>query len=99
MKLNDYYYFTIGSHFLSAIINADYSGLDDAEERQLNDFLANLPPAAVGGVWELDDDEFETHFDCCEVTDLHSDCVNVSLHFHNPELIVQASGDEENLLY
>ena len=99
MKLNDFYNYTIGSHFLSAIINADCSGLTDEDERQLDDFLANLPPAAVGGVWELQDDEYETDFARCEVTDLMSDCVNVNLHFHNPELVVQASGDEENLLY
>jgi hypothetical protein len=97
MKLNDYYYFTVGSHFLSAIINADCSGLDDSDERALNDFIANLPPAAVGGTWDVED--YETHFNRCEVTDLHSDCVNVSLHFYNPELVVPRSGDEENLLY
>ena len=83
MKLNDFYEYTIGSHFLSAIVNDDYSGLDGEDERQLKDFLESLPPAAAGGVWIVQDDE--AHFARCEVTDLYADCLTVKLHFHNPE--------------
>ena len=83
MKLNDFYEYTIGSHFLSAIINSDCSGLDDRDEWFLDEFLANLPPAAVGGSWDVQDGEAE--FALCEVTNLYSDCVTVKLHFHNPE--------------
>jgi hypothetical protein len=97
VKLNDFYEYTIGSHFLSALINSDCSGLTDEDERLLDDFLANLPPAAVGGSWDVQ--EGETEFARCEVTDLYSDCMTVSLWFDNPALAVQASGDEENLLY
>ena len=97
MKLNDFYEYTIGSHFLSAIINGDCSGLEDSEERQLDDFLANLPFVAVGGTWKVQ--ESTNDFARCEVTDLHSDCETVSLWFHNPDLVVKRTGDEENLLY
>lgn len=40
--MNDYYTFNIASHYASAIVNGDYSGLDDAEEKELNEFLDNL---------------------------------------------------------
>ena len=84
--LNDYYEFTISETFLSAIFNGDESGLDDWESRVLGQFLECLPSEAVGGVWEIADDEFEAHFERCEITHLHSNCVTICLHFHNATL-------------
>ena len=97
MKLNDFYEYTVATHFSSAIFNDDRSGLDDEEERLLDDFIANLPPAAVTGTWQVQENTDD--FDRCEVTDLYSDCVTLSLWFYNPDLAVSLTGDEENLLY
>jgi Ulp1 family protease len=49
----DYYEYNIAGHWLSAIIDSDYTGLTDHEERQLDQFMNNLP---VIGHWDIDDD-------------------------------------------
>jgi len=36
------YIFNIASHYASAIVNGDYTGLEDNEEKELNNFLAHL---------------------------------------------------------
>lgn len=81
--LNDHYEYTIASHWFSAIINDDYTGLSDEEENQLARFLSeanNLPDAT----WQLPDDE--THFAICEISGLFSDCHTVKLFFTNETL-------------
>ena len=37
--INDYYDFAIAGHFLPALINGDYTGLDDTEAKQLDQFV------------------------------------------------------------
>jgi len=49
----DHYEYNISGHWLSALINSDYTGLTDHEEKQLDRFIANLP---VIGHWDIDDD-------------------------------------------
>jgi len=73
---NNYYEYDIGVHFLSAMINNDYSGLEDDEEKQLNDFLDGLP--VKNGVWDCADD---VDFVRCEVSGLYNDCIAVRLWF------------------
>ena len=82
--INDYYEFNISEHFLSAIVNDDYSGLNDVEENLLNRFLSqqnNLDNPS----WEIIDGE--PHFIDCDVTGLFSNCHEVRLHFFNPEIV------------
>lgn len=68
--------YTVGVHFLSPIFNGDYTGLEDQEESQLDQWLREFP---------LD----QGHFSCdyqerflahCAVTGLLSDCINICYH-------------------
>ena len=65
------YTYTIGAHFLPALINGDETGLTLEEQNLLSGFDANLPGA---GHWSCGDaDEF--NFARCDITDLMSACV------------------------
>lgn len=55
--------YTIGQHFVSAIINGDFSGLSDAEEHDLLSFLAQVETV---GHWATTDESDE--FGECEIT-------------------------------
>jgi len=82
--LNDYFEYRISKHFLPAIINDDYSGLNDEEINLLNRFLSeanNLDNAT----WDIDSDS-ESHFIDCDITGLFSDCYDVKLHFTNESI-------------
>lgn len=72
--------YTIGSHFVSAIINNDYSGLEDHEVFTLNRFLSNQ----VGEFWTLDPDNEQTNFAMCEVGEVMSDCTTLLLAVRKP---------------
>jgi hypothetical protein len=85
--LNDYYQYTISDHFSSAIINHDFSGLDDKEDRQLQDFLGSTPQNLMAGTWDIVD--YEGGFDRCEVSGLGANCVTIRLYFHNESLAAQ----------
>lgn len=65
--LNEY---KISEHFASAMINGDYSGLTDAEERELNDWLKSV--AEPGAHWHCANSDSE--FAQCEITGLLSLC-------------------------
>jgi hypothetical protein len=71
----DYYDYWIGEHLASAIINDDYTGLDDEEEEQLNEFLTGF----TDGYWTVD----STEEDCrnCAVSELYTKTVLMSYHF------------------
>ena len=74
----DYYTFNIGGHYLSAIINSDYSGLDDQEQQQTDAFLDNLPVNnGHFDAMDLDDPSFNT----CEVSGLYSETYEIRLYF------------------
>lgn len=83
----DYYTFNMGGHFLSAIINGDYSGLSDQDETNLNRFMDNLPDQfqLKGGHFDLM--EGEAHFSECEVSGLFDECIEVRLYFPIDEAI------------
>jgi hypothetical protein len=84
---NDYYDFNVSEHFFSAIINGDYSGLNDEEENLLNRFLS-FANTVDNPSWQIDDIETQdSHFIDCDVTGLFSNCYNVKLHFFNPEIV------------
>ena len=77
MKL-DYFEYRISSHYLCALINGDYSGLDDSEEGLFNEWLdaVNIKP---GSHWQVEDDG--ENFTQCEVSGLSSDCAVVRQYF------------------
>jgi hypothetical protein len=83
--MEDVYTFNIASHYASAIVNGDYTGLNDAEEKQLNAFLDNLH-SFVGEDnkpdfdFMLDDYEQDSYFDIDEVSGLYSDCIEFKLY-------------------
>lgn len=84
MKIvNDYYDFRISGHFLSAIINGDYSGLTDTECIQLDSFIDDYS-LLKNSIWDVDTaEDQDSHFAECDITGLYSDCYSVKLHFLN----------------
>ena len=66
------YEYSICGAYLPAIINGDYSGLDDDEEKTLNSFLHYVFEAHGAGHWSVDSEE--SSFQECEVSDLMADC-------------------------
>jgi hypothetical protein len=72
----EYDTYTIASHFASAIENGDYSGLEDSEVEELEDFLNTLPRGYHTWQWSEDDEEFATD----EVTGLKASCVTATLY-------------------
>lgn len=80
MKFDSYEYH-IGAHFLSALINGDTTGLDDAEERALNAWVAD--PCIIGagnGHWSTIDDSSD-EFGLCEITGLRGATEKVAYMF------------------
>lgn len=70
------YNYTIADHWLSPIINGDYTGLEDDEIQTLDAFLADLP---ANGIWDVVSDE--GHFARDEISDLHANCFDCTLTF------------------
>jgi hypothetical protein len=68
--------YTIGSHFASALVNGDYSGLDDNEARDLDSWLEENQ--FRGGFWDIG----ETHeFTRCEISKLMGECITAIQHY------------------
>jgi hypothetical protein len=79
-RLNDYYEETIAGHYLSALINADYSGLSDDEAAELDAYMMTycaLPDLTIS---TADD---EPSFTVDAVSGLHADCYTVRFYFTN----------------
>lgn len=72
----DYYEYNIAGHWMAALINDDYTGLTAHEEKQLNNFINNLP---VLGHWDIDDDNANYSID--EISGLYSDTYSAKLLF------------------
>jgi hypothetical protein len=75
----DYYQYEISAHFVSAIINMDYTGLNDLEEAELDNWLDNLP--VKNGHFDIVDYDGETFFSPCEISGLYSECLNLRVYF------------------
>ena len=73
--------FTISAHYASAIVNNDYTGLDDSEEKDLNDFLAHLEREYGTNNLVLTDyyAENEGDFNRDDVTNLWANCLQFNL--------------------
>lgn len=77
MKNFDTTEFAIGSHYLSALINDDYSGLTDEESEELDSFYSlELHQGNAGGHWSHDSDG-ESYFTVCDISGMRGDCVTV----------------------
>ena len=73
------YIFNIASHYASAIVNDDYTGLDDAEERDLKRFLDHLQREYGTSYLELRDYETEGDFNRDDITNLWGNCLQFNL--------------------
>jgi len=78
MKFDTFEY-RIGTHFLPSLINGDSSGMEEAEERQLDQWLASLPCAGRLGHWSYDTETTE-EFSRCEVTDMMGETVTATFN-------------------
>lgn len=77
----DYVEFTLSDHWASAVINSDYSGLSDEEERQLDAFLQAVAAERGAGHWDGWAEEDSQGFDRDEITGLRGDCSRARYHF------------------
>lgn len=68
--------FTIGSHFLSALINGDYTGINGAEAKQLDAWVAKQTEGVKNGHWSPTDETNE--FGLCDVTGAHGNVTKVN---------------------
>jgi hypothetical protein len=84
--LNDYYEETIAGHYLSALINADYTGLSDDEAAELDAYMIALSKLLDLTVSCIDD---EPSFAVDAVSGLHADCYTVRFYFTNHALTPQ----------
>jgi hypothetical protein len=80
--INDYYDFSIAGHFLPALINGDYTGLDDTEAKQLDQFVDQ---------WQHLSGTFDvlptgTDFKTCDVCSQYAEVHDVRLYFYNDKL-------------
>ena len=78
------YTYKIADHWLSPIINGDYSGLEDQEEAQLNDFLASIPKqihhkSKMHAFFHVVDEEGS--FDVDEVSGLYANCYALTVTY------------------
>jgi hypothetical protein len=79
--LNDHYTLTLCTHYASALINGDYSGLDDSEAADLDVFMRDY--------WNLQDatlnlsPDSEHYFGIDEVSGLYADVIDFQLYFTN----------------
>jgi hypothetical protein len=75
------YTFNIASTYASAIVNGDYSGLEDNEEKELSDFLAYLEREYGTSNLVLTDyyAENEGDFNRDDVTNLWANCLQFNL--------------------
>jgi len=73
--------FTIASHYASAIVNGDYSGLEDHEEKELNGFLDHLMREFNSNDLQLTDYylQNEPDFNRCEISNLYANCIQFNL--------------------
>lgn len=68
--------FEISEHFASALINGDYTGLSDDDDKALQVFTDNAHSAHGLGFWDTDPKDWD-RFRTCEITGLQANCINV----------------------
>lgn len=65
--------YAISEHYASALINNDYTGLDDDDETALKILTDNAYETHGLGFWDMNPAE-QPEFTRCEVTDLLANC-------------------------
>lgn len=77
--------FTVASHYLSALINFDYSGLETNEMQMVEDFYNDIHSQTPDGFeWgHLSVSDEHPELDTCEICDLLADCVQVTAIYWN----------------
>jgi hypothetical protein len=78
------YTYTIADHWLCPLINDDYSGLEDDEVKELEDFINSLPKhyhfkTKMISTWDIKEEE--PFFAKDDVSGLHANCHNVTLMY------------------
>lgn len=68
----DYY---VGGHYLPAIINYDWTGLEEEEANLLDEWYENLEKP---GYFEVPHSA-ESEFRVCDISGLYNDCYNLRL--------------------
>lgn len=79
--LIEYDTFAIGAHFVPAIINDDYTGLTDEEEKELHAFLDKLPDGYKCWEWSVD-----VQFCRDDVNGLMADCKAARLYMNYSDI-------------
>jgi len=80
MKIIDTNEYKIAGHYLSALINDDYSGLSTEEEIELIEFTRREYPAGAKDTsWTMPDNEESASFERCDVCKSLADCYTVHL--------------------
>jgi hypothetical protein len=76
--------YEIGSHFLPALVNGDYSGLYTAEKGVLDDWIKDEIDS-IGNIknfnWSADDD-YREKFGTCEIVGLKGLVKEVTLNYY-----------------
>jgi hypothetical protein len=70
--------YVINEHLLSALINDDYSGLNESEELNLNYFTRDLDHTYEQYHFAYDNNE-QTSFAKCEILNLMSNCITLEV--------------------
>jgi len=66
--------YEINRHFITAIVYGDFSGIDDAEEAsKVSAFIDEV------GLGVIDIPNHDSSFARCDITGLHSDCVEIDV--------------------
>ena len=69
------YEYMISEHWLPAIFNGDFSGLDEDDETRLENFLNFVQEQHGAGHWSCEDELEE--FARCEISNLHANCTKL----------------------
>ena len=81
MNIKEQYEYTFPAYALSALINGDYSGLEEGDEKNLNEFLKREHYVDDWDIKRNDAGEPEhygdTYFSSCPEFGLACDCVDV----------------------
>jgi hypothetical protein len=68
--------YTISKHYLPALINGDYTGLDELDKHEFSGWLRSVQDFAAH--WAVDWEELDnTRYARCEVSGLYSDCSTI----------------------
>jgi len=77
--MEDYYIFFVSEYYLSAIINGDYSGIEEDEEcRKVSDFIVECHRLGRGQFSV--DSEYSENFRRCYISGLFTDCKELRYH-------------------